>query len=133
MLIYTNDRSRRQQRKLPREEREAYAAWCKKYNIDPLTGKSKIKPVGSVNKHPTINPVVAARMAATRAIRSVDSGHTGAVYTKSMMDPLQWRGESQEEIDKIVAKSKRLAPAYSKGAVQYVSDGTDPSDLGKKK
>lgn len=120
-------------KKLPKAEREAYAKWCKQYGIDPVTNKLKIKPVGFVNKHPTINPMIAARMNAQRQIVRVDSGHTGAIYTKSMMDPLQWRGESPEVIEAIKFKATCIAPAYSKGAYQYVSASTDPSDLGKKK
>lgn len=122
-------------KKLPKAEREAYARWCKQYGIDPVTNKPivKIKPVGSVNKMPTINPMIAARMNSTRSIKSVDSGHTGAVYTKSMMDPLQWRGEDSSVIDAIKHKATCIAPAYSKGAYQYVSAGTDPSDIGRKK
>jgi hypothetical protein len=120
---------------LPKAEREAYALWCKKYGIDPVTNKLhvKVKPVGSVNKMPTLSPHVAQRIREQKQYKSIDSGITGAVFTRSMMDPLQWRGESQDVIDAIKHKSTCLAPAYSKGAVQYISAGTDPSDLGRKK
>lgn len=33
----------------------------------------------------------------------------------------------------ILEKAKRTAPAYSKGAYQYITDGANLSDLGKKK
>lgn len=36
---------------------------------------------------------------------------------------------AQKEIER---KKKRLAPAYSKGAYQYITDGMDPTELGRK-
>jgi hypothetical protein len=48
------------------------------------------------------------------------------------MDPAQLAKESPEVRDAIIAKSKRLAPAYNKGAVQYVTDGADIETLGRK-
>jgi len=135
MLIYVKDRSGHQQRKLPKQQREEYAAWCKTHGLDPVTGKpiQKAKPIPRVTKHASVNPLFKARMAASRSISSVDSGITGAVASRSMMDPIRWRGEDEKVVEEIVAKSKRLAPAYSKGAVQYITDGMDPSDLGRKK
>lgn len=41
--------------------------------------------------------------------------------------------ESAATQKEIIAKSKRLAPAYSKGAYQYITPGSDIVDLGKKK
>lgn len=41
--------------------------------------------------------------------------------------------ESPETQKEILAKAKRLAPAYSKGAYQYITPGSDVVDLGKKR
>jgi hypothetical protein len=41
--------------------------------------------------------------------------------------------ESAATQKEIIAKSKRLAPAYSKGAYQYITPGSDIADLGKKR
>jgi hypothetical protein len=49
-----------------------------------------------------------------------------------MMDPAKLAKESPEVRDAIIAKSKRLAPAYSKGAVQYITDDADIQTLGRK-
>jgi hypothetical protein len=49
-----------------------------------------------------------------------------------MMDPVKLAKESPEVRDAIIAKSKRLAPAYSKGAVQYITDDADIQTLGRK-
>lgn len=99
-----------------------------------MTSKLKTKkPVGSANKFPVLNPQIQARIARQRSLPSIDSNVKGAVNTKSMMDPMQWRDEPPEVIEAIKFKATCLAPAYSKGAVQYISAGTDPSDLGRKK
>ncbi len=93
----------------------------------------KIKPVGSAPKLPQLNPTVQERMRKQAQYKSMDTGHVGAVATKSIMDPLQWRDESPETVDAIKHKATCLAPAYSKGAYQYVSAGTNPHDLGRKR
>jgi hypothetical protein len=41
--------------------------------------------------------------------------------------------ESPEVQREIMIKAARTAPAYSKGAYQYITPGADLSDVGKKK
>jgi hypothetical protein len=48
------------------------------------------------------------------------------------MDQAKLAKESPEVRDAIIAKSKRIAIAYSKGAYQYVSDETDAKTIGRK-
>jgi hypothetical protein len=50
----------------------------------------------------------------------------------SVMDPANLAREAPEVQEAIVAKSMRLAPAYNKGAVQYITDGEDLTTLGRK-
>ena len=54
----------------------------------------------------------------------------GAATTTSVMDPRALASETKETRDEIIAKSKRVAIAYNKGAYQYVTDETDPKTLG---
>lgn len=68
----------------------------------------------------------------TRDIPSLNASGPGACISRSVMDPVSLAKESPEVRDAIIAKSKRLAPAYNKGAVQYVSDETDPKTIGRK-
>lgn len=63
---------------------------------------------------------------------SVKDNHKGAVSTKSVMDPMYWKGEDPKVIEQTIAKSKRIAIAYNKGSYQYVTDDTDPTTIGKK-
>jgi hypothetical protein len=41
--------------------------------------------------------------------------------------------ESEQVRKEILIKASRIAPAYSKGAYQYITPDTDLSDIGKKK
>jgi hypothetical protein len=57
--------------------------------------------------------------------------HTSCWTSRSsVMDPMSLAKETPEIQDAIIAKSKRIAIAYNKGAYQYVTDGTDPKTLG---
>jgi hypothetical protein len=49
-----------------------------------------------------------------------------------VMDPAFLAKESPEVRDAIIAKSKRIAIAYSKGAYQYVTDEADAKTIGRK-
>lgn len=79
----------------------------------------------------------------TRALRpgsdvalSIQSHVTSTQFLpsrNSVMDAAQLAKEAPEVRDAIIAKSKRLAPAYSKGAVQYVTDDADVQSLGRKR
>jgi hypothetical protein len=54
---------------------------------------------------------------------------------KRSVDDYKWkrdREESAATIKEIEKKKARVAPAYNKGAVQYLTDGTDPATIGRK-
>jgi hypothetical protein len=65
---------------------------------------------------------------------SCSSLNTNASWTEknSIMDPIALAKESPEVRDQIIAKSKRIAIAYSKGAYQYVTEETDIKSVGRK-
>jgi hypothetical protein len=54
---------------------------------------------------------------------------------KRSVDDYKWRRgreESTDTIKEIERKKSRVAPAFNKGANQYITDGTDPTFLGRK-
>jgi len=54
---------------------------------------------------------------------------------KRSVDDYKWkrdREESAETIKEIERKKTKIAPAFNKGAVQYITDDTDPTHLGRK-
>lgn len=54
---------------------------------------------------------------------------------KRSVDDYKWKRDREETvatIKEIERKKTRVAPAYNKGAVQYLTDGTDPATIGRK-
>lgn len=59
---------------------------------------------------------------------------TGGGFKRSI-DDHQWKRDRQESsatIKAIEAKKKQIAPAFSKGAFQYLTPQTNPHEIGKK-
>ncbi len=57
------------------------------------------------------------------------------VCAKHTIDDWRWKkgdGERSDTIREIENKKKRVAIAFNKGAYQYISDGDDPTAIGKK-
>lgn len=65
----------------------------------------------------------------TREYASLQTDN-GVCARNTIMDNLHL--ESEEVRAQILAKSTRLAPAYNKGAVQYITEESDPRFLGRK-
>lgn len=59
------------------------------------------------------------------------NGDSSSTANRSIMNKLQ--NEPEHVRKEIIAKSKRVAIAYNKGAYQYITDGADTTDIGKKK
>jgi hypothetical protein len=54
---------------------------------------------------------------------------------KRSVDDYKWKRDKEESaatIAEIERKKTRVAPAYNKGATQYITDGADPTTLGRK-
>jgi len=59
------------------------------------------------------------------------SGDSTSTVNRSIMNNLHKEPEHVRK--EIINKSKRVAIAYNKGGYIYVTDGADPTDIGKKK
>jgi hypothetical protein len=62
------------------------------------------------------------------------SNSVGNGFKRSVED-YKWKRDREESVataKAIEEKKKRLAPIYSKGPVQYLTEGVDPNTLGKK-
>ncbi len=62
------------------------------------------------------------------------SNAVGNGFKRSVED-YKWKKDREETaatIKEIEKKKTRVAPAYNKGAVQYITDGTDVETLGRK-
>ena len=119
MLIYSNNRSKRKKPskktlQLRQERKDFFAAI--------LANKTKTKP----NNMPDLS--VEQRTA------PLSNSIPGYGFKKSV-DDWKWkrdREETAETIKEIERKKTRVAPAYNKGATQYITDGADPTTLGRK-
>jgi len=77
-----------------------------------------------------------------KKISSLGNGFAPIVTKRSVFDSA-WRRDYEDDpvmaereamaLQKAEEKKKRIAPAYSKGAYQYISEGTDLKDIGRKK
>ena len=75
------------------------------------------------------------RRAGSDQYRDIKSNTTSTQFVpavKSMMNPVTLAQESEETRNEIIAKSKRIAPLYSKGPVQFMSEDTDYKTVGRK-
>ena len=60
----------------------------------------------------------------------------GVAAKRDVLNDHKWKRDRQESaatVKAIEEKAMRTAPAFSKGAYQYITNGSDPTDLGKKK
>ena len=117
-LVYTKTSSGRKKPSAKtlrmREERKAYFAAILK---------------GSAKERPLNLPEPLERKSLPPLSNSVGNGF------KRSVDDYKWkrdREESAATIAEIERKKTRVAPAYNKGAVQYLTDGTDPATIGRK-
>lgn len=121
-LIYTNTTSKKRKKtKKQRALEEEHAAFVRAMGY---TG-SKKKSKQSLKRTPQ-----------TSMVNNIPSENTFAPCFKKEVDSWKWkkdRKESQETINEIERKKTQIAPAYNKGGYQYITEGTDPSDLGRKK
>ena len=117
-LVYTKNSSGRKKPSAKtlrmREERKAYFAAVLK---------------GSAKERPLNLPEPLERKSLAPLSNSVGNGF------KRSVEDYKWkrdREESAATIAEIERKKKKVAPAYNKGAVQYLTDGTDPATIGRK-
>ena len=117
-LVYTKTSSGRKKPSAKtlrmREERKAYFAAVLK---------------GSAKERPLNLPEPLERKSLPPLSNSVGNGF------KRSVEDYKWkrdREESAATIAEIERKKKKVAPAYNKGAVQYLTEGTDPTTIGRK-
>ena len=119
---YSSKKKKSNSKKLAESEAK-HNAWLAKQGLTPNQIQLKKAFVGNarINTKPdltTSNPY--------QLSNSVGNG-----FKKGIMENLH--KEAPEVQKEIMAKAARTAPAYSKGAYQYITPGADLSDVGKKK
>ena len=90
--------------------------------------------VGSVNKGGYSQTGIRMGSKTYRYYDGIEFAADGTLltYAKSFTAKRTDREETAETIKEIERKKTRVAPAYNKGATQYITDGADPTTLGRK-
>lgn len=116
MLIYTRAHFK------PKKKRKVRGIVATKYN------PKKYMDSKSVYVPPDYRP----RRNESKIVMQAKSLETNACFTQrvSMTDAAVLAKEPKHIQEAILAKSKRIAIAYNKGAYQYVTDETDPKTIG---
>jgi hypothetical protein len=126
MIIYGHDRSKRRKTGVKQARANAaHAEWLKSVGY---YGKRK-----DVDR--SYNLECSFLTIASNRVPSPVSNAIGNGFKGRSVDDYKWRKEVVETsatIAEIERKKTRVAPAYNKGATQYITDGTDPRYLGRK-
>lgn len=116
MLVYTRARFK------PKKKRKVRGVVATKFNASKyMDNNSTYTPTTRRPPRPGSEVVMEAK-----------SLQTNACFTarQSMTDAATLAKEPEHVREAIIAKSKRIAIAYNKGAYQYVTDETDPKTIG---
>ena len=117
MLVYTRARFK------PKKKRKVRGVVAKKIDVSRY-----------VDHRATFNPNYSVRppRPGSEIVMQAKSLETTACFTarQSMTDAAVLAKEPEHVREAILAKSKRIAIAYNKGAYQYVTDETDPKTIG---
>jgi len=100
-------------------------AWLAKQGLTPNQIQLKKAFVGNVRINDTNYDLV------RNTTKLSNNLHVTGGFKKDVITNMH--KESPEVQKEIMAKAARTAPAYSKGAYQYITPGADLSDVGKKK
>jgi hypothetical protein len=120
MMIYTQVRFK------PKKKRKPKGIVARKLNVSRLEKFNTLKIPNYASASLRVGADAASSLPSLVSTTQFIPSRTG------MMDPAKLAKESPEVRDAIIAKSKRLAPAYNKGAVQYITDDADIQTLGRK-
>lgn len=117
MLVYTNAKFK------PKKKRKVRGVIAKRLNISKYVDSRATYVPSYTGRPPRPDSEAAAQ---------VQSLQTNACFTirNSVMDAVSLAKEPEHVREAIIAKSKRIAIAYNKGAYQYVTDETDPKTIG---
>ena len=121
----TNYRKRKQRK----HDRSEHDAWLIKMGVSPQQIKAK------KSKNTSWVKEYAESLKVDRSTAQYESagmsGDASSCANRSIMANLHKEPEHVREA--ILAKAARTAPLYSKGPYQYITDGTNLDDVGKKK
>lgn len=117
MLVYTQSKFK------PKKKRNVRGIIAVKFNAARYMDK-KSTYIPSYTGTPPRSSSEAAMRAPSRESNLCYTGRN------NVMEPMQLAKESPEVRAAIIAKSRRIAIAYNKGAYQFITEGTDLKTIG---
>lgn len=117
MLVYTRASFK------PKKKRKVRGVVATKFDASKYTDKKSVYTPSYTGRPPRPG---------SEAVMQAESLQTNKCNTarRSMTDAATLAKEPEHVREAILAKSKRIAIAYNKGAYQYVTDETDPKTIG---
>ena len=129
-VYYTTTNLRK--RKQRKHDRSEHDAWLASKGLLPNQIKSKkTKDKTWAKQYAESLQVERSTKEHERSLREVCNSAPNATAKRGVMANIH--KESEETRKAILAKAARTAPLYSKGPYQYITDGTNLDDVGKKK
>jgi len=125
-VYYTTTNLRKRKARKPSKSAREHEAWLKSIGLHISQLPKKRKAVNSIKE--------CAEVLKVDRSDYVSTGIKGTKYAcakRGVMANLH--KEPQHVQEAILAKAARTAPLYSKGPYQYITDGTNLEDVGKKK
>jgi len=129
MMIHLNSTSKKKKAKLSKQKQkmlDEYNNWRKQNKLPPVNSLSAQKFSTEFKEYA---PKV-SRTKSTAHIKSLESMDPAVCSRNSIMDKANLAKEPEHVREQIIAKSKRIALMYNKGAYQYISDDIDITTIG---
>ena len=129
-VYYTTTNLRK--RKQRKHDNTEHVAWLSKMGLTPKQIKAKkTKNLTWAKQYAESLQVERSTKHYDKSVREVCNSAPNATAKRGVMANIH--KESEETRKAILAKAARTAPLYSKGPYQYITDGTNLDDVGKKK
>jgi hypothetical protein len=129
MMIFMNSSSKKKKTKLTKAKQKVlddYNVWRKQNKLPAVSSLNAEKISSSFQEY---KPKV-SHARSTSHIKSLESTAPAVCARNSIMDRTSLDKEPEHVREQIIAKSKRIALMYNKGAYQYISDEIDITTIG---
>lgn len=129
MMIFANSSPKKKKTKLTKAKQKVlgeYNEWRKQNKLPEVTSLNAKRFSGSFQEYKP--KTVHTR--STAHIKSLESTSPAVCSRHSIMDRMSLDKEPEHVREQIIAKSKRIALMYNKGAYQYISDEIDVTTIG---
>ena len=129
MMIYTYSSSKKKKPKVSKQMQQQineYNEWRRQNNLPEVSNLKASRYTRPFSEYKPKDTFVRSNS----HVKSLMSDAPAVCAKNSIMDKTVLNKESKEVRDQIIAKRKRIALMYNKGAYQYISDEIDITTIG---